>query len=230
MANSPSRVRPPLLPLFRTCIWKIVGQVAILLDIYLPSKNDGSRRPIMLYIHGGGWIASNRQDYSRPLFHQFLSLGFVVVSMDYRLLPETTFDGQLEDIRDIQSWLKNSLPSELEESNFTVAADKIIVAGGSAGAHLALLTVISRSLGHHCSLLTSMISQSSGPRRPSLFFPTMVPRICTTFHISGVDACHNTTWLPALLKFWPQQQIIQTHLLTPDAPQSHKDFQAREAR
>ncbi len=146
MANSTSRVRPPLLPLFRTCIWKIVGQVVILLDIYLPSSSYGGRRPIMLYIHGGGWIASNRQDYSQPLFHQFLSLGFVVVSMDYRLLPETTFDGQLEDVRDVESWLKNSLPSELQESNFTVAADKVIVAGGSAGAHLALLTVRLRSL------------------------------------------------------------------------------------
>lgn len=141
MSNSASRIRPPPLPVSRTCIWKVVGQIAILLDIYLPSSNDGSNHPILLFIHGGGWIASNRTDYSRPMFHQFLSLGFVIVSMDYRLLPETTFEGQLEDVRDIESWIKNRLPSELEESNFAVNTDKIVVAGGSAGAHLALLTV-----------------------------------------------------------------------------------------
>lgn len=140
MANSASRIRPPLLPVSRTCIWKVVGQTEIRLDIYLPSSNNGSSHPILLFIHGGGWIASNRTDYSRPMFHQFLSLGFVIVSMDYRLLPETKFNGQLEDVRDIEAWLKNRLPSELEESNFAVNTDKIVVAGGSAGAHLALLT------------------------------------------------------------------------------------------
>ncbi|KUJ11618.1 alpha/beta-hydrolase [Mollisia scopiformis] len=140
MANSASRIRPPALPVSRTCIWKTVGEVRIALDIYLPSSNDGTNHPIMLYIHGGGWIASNKTDYSRPLFHKFLALGFVIVSMDYRLLPETTFDGQLEDIRDVESWLKNNLPLELEEINFKVATDKIVVAGASAGAHLALLT------------------------------------------------------------------------------------------
>lgn len=141
MANSVLLIRPPALPVFRTCIWKIIGEIGIALNMYVPQRNDGSNHPIMLFIHGGGWIASNKTDYSRPLFHQFLTLGFVVVSMDYRLLPETMFDGQLEDIRDIEKWLKNSLSSELQEGNIKVATDRIVVAGGSAGAHLALLTV-----------------------------------------------------------------------------------------
>lgn len=142
MANSVSRIRPPPLPVYRTCIWKTVDEVKIALDIYLPHINSyGRELPIMLFIHGGGWISSNKTDYSRPLFHEFLSLGFVVVSIDYRLLPETPLQGQLEDIRDIESWLKQKLSSELSETVFRLSTTNIVVTGGSAGAHLALLTV-----------------------------------------------------------------------------------------
>jgi acetyl esterase/lipase len=150
MANSVSRIRPPALPVFKTCIWKIVGGVQIALDIYLPNTVDGRDNPILLFIHGGGWIASNKTDYSRPLFQEFLALGFVVVSIDYRLLPETPLSGQLEDIRDIETWLRHKLSSEIAETAFLVSADNIVVAGGSAGAHLALLTVRQLSFGY-CS-------------------------------------------------------------------------------
>lgn len=147
MANSVSHIRPPILPVFRTCIWKVVGDIQIALDIYLPSNSYGSEHPILLFIHGGGWIASNKTDYSRPLFQEFLALGFVVVSMDYRLLPETTFGGQLEDIRDIEAWLRQKLSYELAETSVCVSADNIVAAGGSAGALLALLTVRQLSSG-----------------------------------------------------------------------------------
>lgn len=167
MAKSVSSIRPPALPVFKTCIWKIVDDVHIALDIYLPNNSRGEEHPILLFIHGGGWIASNKKDYSRPLFQEFLGLGFVVVSIDYRLLPETAFGGQLEDIRDIEGWLRQKLPSEVEQSTFReertfrVSTDNIVVAGGSAGAHLALLTVRQLLFGY-CSWLTSVHSQNFG--------------------------------------------------------------------
>lgn len=56
----------------------------------------------MLFIHGGSWTGGDRFDHSRPLFQNFLAMGFIVTSMDYRLLPETSLSGQLEDIRDVE--------------------------------------------------------------------------------------------------------------------------------
>lgn len=142
---SPSLVRPPPLPISKTCVYKIVqngnATIPIQVDLYLPSPISQDACPIFLYIHGGAWIACNKLDYSRPLFHEFLELGFIIASMDYRLLPETSFTGQQEDIRDIEPWLRKQLQEELKASGLKSSSDKIIVAGGSAGAHLALLTV-----------------------------------------------------------------------------------------
>jgi hypothetical protein len=56
-----------------------------------------------------------------------------VCSMAYRLLPETIFREQLEDVRDIEPWLRNKLQD--------ADGRKIVVAGTSAGALLAMLTV-----------------------------------------------------------------------------------------
>ncbi|PVH69967.1 alpha/beta-hydrolase [Cadophora sp. DSE1049] len=128
------------LAITKTCIYKTIGNVSILIDVYLPSAVDVARPPIMLYIHGGGWTGANRTHYPRPLFDHFLCLGFIVTSMDFRLLPETDIDGQMEDVRDAEPWLRNDLALEVKEYFSNVQGDKVIVVGGSAGAHLALLT------------------------------------------------------------------------------------------
>ncbi|KAK0115866.1 hypothetical protein ONS95_012914 [Cadophora gregata] len=116
------------------------------------AKGDHQLLPIMLFIHGGAWLGSNRSDYCRPLFHQFLELGFVVASMDYRLRPETNLEGQLEDVRDVEGWLRGSggglgevlkgMRMEIggRGSGIRVDVERVVVVGASAGAHLALLT------------------------------------------------------------------------------------------
>ncbi|KAH7310042.1 Alpha/Beta hydrolase protein [Rhexocercosporidium sp. MPI-PUGE-AT-0058] len=144
MATSllPTPSVPPL-PVSKTCIYKTVGNMSIPLDIYLPAPKEDTGsdlHPIMLFIHGGAWLGSNRSDYCRPLFHEFLKLGFVVTSMDYRLRPETSLEGQLSDVRDVEGWLRSSLVEELRCCGVEVNVGKIVVVGASAGAHLALLT------------------------------------------------------------------------------------------
>lgn len=168
----------PPLPISKTCVYKTVeGKLDIAVDVYLPASTSsrsskiksgngdgqskikgsgkghgkGDLHPIMLFVHGGAWLGSNRSDYCRPLFHQFLELGFVVTSMDYRLRPETSLEGQLEDVRDVEGWLRGEggLGEVLREigtsgsqhgKGIQVDTEKIVVVGASAGAHLALLT------------------------------------------------------------------------------------------
>lgn len=137
--------RPKPLPISKTAFYKTVGETSISVDIYLPTVQDDFQtpHPIVLYIHGGGWAGGNRGDYSRPLFRRFLLQNYIVCSMDYRLLPETSFEGQLEDVKDIEPWLRNSLQDELNGAGLKAGIDreKIVVVGASAGALLALLTV-----------------------------------------------------------------------------------------
>ena len=147
--------RPPPIPPTKTLIYKtvpstfmdttsiIIPPIPIKADIYLPSPPPSTPCPIILFIHGGGWINNNRTDYSRPLFHHFIARNFIVCSMDYRLLPETPFSGQCEDVKDIEKWLRKDLANVLKQEGCEVSVDgeKIIIVGASSGAHLALLTV-----------------------------------------------------------------------------------------
>lgn len=144
MANFANPPHPPPLPISKTCIYKVVGKTSIPIDVYHPPTRDVEHNPVVLYIHGGGWIGGNRGDYCRPMFRDFLDLGFVVCSMDYRLRPETSMEGQLEDIRDVEGWLRKSLPMEFRCPRNIV--DSIVVVGASSGGHLALMTVSSLPL------------------------------------------------------------------------------------
>jgi acetyl esterase/lipase len=77
------------------------------------------------------------------LFEELLDRGFIIMSTDYGLLPESSFlHRQLQDIRDVGTWIINDLPQNLEqEAGVHIQAGKIVVAGASAGTLLALLTV-----------------------------------------------------------------------------------------
>lgn len=84
--------------------------------------------------------------------------------MDYRFLPESTFEEQCSDVKDVEPWLRTELRRELVKEGIEVVIDKrrIIVAGASAGAHLALLTVchIRTSISAHKLDLTSFPAQA----------------------------------------------------------------------
>lgn len=144
--TSPQAIPALLSPLpegpyvFQTVSYKSIGNTIIRVNIYKPYSQSGSRTPIMLYIHGGGWVGGNRIDCSQLLLGRFLQCGFVIYSMDYRLLPESSFDEMQEDVRDIEPWLRQRFQAEVAE-DVHIDDTKIVVVGASAGALLALLTV-----------------------------------------------------------------------------------------
>lgn len=68
--------------------------------------------------------------------------------MDYRFCPETSFEGQCEDVSSIEGFLRDDLGKLTKDGvKVNVDGEKIVVAGASAGAHLALLTVCLNSRG-----------------------------------------------------------------------------------
>lgn len=139
----------------RTFVYKEVDGIKIEADVYArePTADDhaAAGSPIMVFIHGGGWMGGTRTDFSRPTFHEFITRGFVIVSIDYRLLPEVDFlTGQLQDIASAEGWIREKFQADLKEagSRVKVDTDRIVVSGASAGAHLASLVVCIRLLGH----------------------------------------------------------------------------------
>lgn len=115
-------------------VYKKILNHEIKANIFIP--NDRENCPVVVYVHGGGFIFGNRDlGLQDDLRDKFIENNFAVVSADYRLAPETKLDEILNDVRDVVLWLRQNGAQQ-----FNVDSDKIAVAGGSAGGYLALST------------------------------------------------------------------------------------------
>jgi acetyl esterase/lipase len=99
--------------------------------VYTPGDRADRPLPAILHIHRGGFV-SGSADMSDPNSRGYaVDMNCIVVSVDYRLAPETPFPGPVEDCYAALLWL-HSAAAELG-----IDADRIMVAGESAGAGLA---------------------------------------------------------------------------------------------
>lgn len=91
-------------------------------------------------IHGGGHIMLSRADIRPCQTELLLSKGFLPVSIDYRLCPETTLqEGPMCDTVSALSWVRNTLPSlPLARTDIRVDGEKVVAIGWSTGGHLAM--------------------------------------------------------------------------------------------
>jgi acetyl esterase/lipase len=113
--------------------YKTVGDCQIRADVYqIP---DNLVRPAILWIHGGALIKGDRKMLFRDQLKRYLQLGCTVVSIDYRLAPETKLKFIIEDLQDAYKWMREKGP-EL----FRIDPDRIAVIGHSAGGYLTLMT------------------------------------------------------------------------------------------
>jgi acetyl esterase/lipase len=100
------------------------------LDIYLP-PNNGKPTPVVINIHGGGWNHGTKE--SQTGFNTFFKMGFAVVNIEYRLTPQATAPAAVEDARCALIYvIKNAKALNIDPN-------KVVVMGGSAGGHLALM-------------------------------------------------------------------------------------------
>ena len=91
----------------------IPGYRPMILDLYLPKGDPAARpaRPLVIYIHGGGWVAGHTR-HSGALSNfpgalaELASEGFVVASVEYRLSGEARFPAALQDVRAALRFLK----------------------------------------------------------------------------------------------------------------------------
>src|SRR5262245_46314059 len=116
-----------------TVVYKEVGPLGIKADVY--HYGDDKVRPVVVSLHGGALIMGHRESFSGPVRNFALTNGYVVVSLDYRLAPETKLPAIIGDIEDAFRWLRREGPKR-----FHIDPDRIAVTGGSAGGYLTLVT------------------------------------------------------------------------------------------
>lgn len=113
-----------------TKLYKKTEDCSIRMDIYYQVKNA----PVIVYIHGGALIFGSRRDLSDAQVEYFKNAGFNVISVDYRLAPETKLDEIIKDLRDAIVWIKTRT-SEW----YDMDTEHLFLMGSSAGGYLSLL-------------------------------------------------------------------------------------------
>jgi acetyl esterase/lipase len=100
------------------------------MDLYLPPA-QGAPTPVIINIHGGGWNHGAKEEQGG--FTPYFKAGFAVANIEYRLTSQATAPAAIEDTRCALIYLiKNAKELHLDPN-------KIIIMGGSAGGHLALM-------------------------------------------------------------------------------------------
>ena len=115
----------------RTFVYKTAG-CDIKADVY--GAAAGERKPAVVYIHGGALMYGSRRLFGTRMLRALLNAGFAVISIDYRLAPESKLPEIIEDVRDAFRWVRS------DAAKIGVAADPLAVCGTSAGAYLTLMT------------------------------------------------------------------------------------------
>jgi len=117
----------------QTVDYKQAGSLEIKADVY--HYADSKVRPTVVLLHGGALIMGHRENLSNAVKDFAFTNGYVLVSFDYRLAPETKLPAIIEDIEDALRWLRREGPKR-----FHLDPERIAVTGGSAGAYLTLAT------------------------------------------------------------------------------------------
>lgn len=100
------------------------------LDVY--STPDAKNRPVVVWIHGGGWKQGDKSAVQRKP-QAFVDQGFVFVSLNYRFVPEVTVKEMTGDVAKGIRWVHDNA------SQYGGDGQRLFVMGHSAGAHLAAL-------------------------------------------------------------------------------------------
>lgn len=107
------------------------------MDVFLPANRSTGSTKVFVWIHGGGWVDGTKDEFVQ--FKPWLEAvqdDYAYVAVNYRLFNISTgankFPSQEEDIKNAIAYIQSQL------STWDVS-DEIILAGGSAGGHLALL-------------------------------------------------------------------------------------------
>ena len=108
------------------------------LDVFSPKNTSAEKLPVLIYIHGGGWVEGDKiihsDNYVETTIAKLMAKHYAVVSINYTLLNDNThFPLPLEDTKDAIRWVRKNA----EKYNFDT--HNIGLFGASAGAHLALM-------------------------------------------------------------------------------------------
>tara|TARA_Y100001934_G_scaffold282030_1_gene394051 strand:- start:502 stop:1413 length:912 start_codon:yes stop_codon:yes gene_type:complete len=134
-------------------LYRTVGGKKLHLNVYLPDEfigehpwwvNDGKgKKPTLLYIHGGGWVEGSKDERAFN-FLPYVYRDWIVISINYRLAKDAKAPAAVDDCLAALEWVNANA------KKYDIDTERIVISGGSAGGHLALLTGMLRKGDELC--------------------------------------------------------------------------------
>ncbi|MBB5352395.1 acetyl esterase/lipase [Haloferula luteola] len=109
------------------------GHTRQTLDLYLPDQPAEKALPLLVYIHGGGWMSGTKQEGLGVAEILTATRQYAVASINYRLIQDALWPAQLDDCKAAIRFLR------AHADTYGIDPDRIAVMGSSAGGHLATL-------------------------------------------------------------------------------------------
>ena len=107
-----------------------------LLDIYHPQAPREGGFPVLLQVHGGGWMIGEKEQQAKPLMYHLAQRGWLCVAINYRLSPSAAFPAHIIDVKKSIAWIRDNI------AEYGGNPDFIAITGGSAGGHLSSLAAL----------------------------------------------------------------------------------------
>lgn len=108
-----------------------VGNRVLHADIARPKTLPADPMPAVMWIHGGAWSSGSHHEMQQTV--ELAKHGYLVISVEYRLIDEAIWPAQIEDCKLGVRWLRENA------AKYNVNPDRIGCWGTSAGGHLAAL-------------------------------------------------------------------------------------------
>lgn len=104
-----------------------------LLDVWRPKELPAQPAPVMIFLPGGAWVHGGRILQGYALMSHMAEMGWVCLSIDYRVAPNHPWPQHITDVKTAIAWARANVDKFGGDRNF------VAVAGTSAGGHLAAL-------------------------------------------------------------------------------------------
>ena len=121
---------------------------SLALDLLHPADSTSKPRPLVLFVHGGGWASGNRS-MGEGFLPLFAGGGAVAGTLSYRLSRDAPYPAALQDVAAALAWIRTNADS------LGVDPNRIAIWGHSAGAQLAIHTAVfdpERAQGIRCAV------------------------------------------------------------------------------
>lgn len=133
-------------------------------ELYRPVGGGSGDKPLVVFIHGGGWHLGAPTDY-RFVARAMGDLGYPTALVGYRLVPDGRFPAMLEDSAAGLRWIIENAPRH------DISTDRIVLMGHSAGAYNALMLGLDESWLEQQGLRAGSVDGVISLAGPADFYP-----------------------------------------------------------